>query len=275
VLADDAPCAVEGGSVVAEPVEGESGAVDIVVVWGVGEFEHFGEPCMHLGGELGGEQHAGLFEPCRGSEGAYDFAAAWRDTHKRSTLQVGTQGLQEGVATRTLLNQHIVRPMLLDKTACGVEECGVFDAVAFGVEEVGVVAVVAPDGPCGVVGFVVGGLCGVDADEAQGEFWWEIVVAHIEKSAVEEVAFFGDGLLVVEGVEEGVADFVADCGEGFCWESGLPERFAQLSAERVVFGCECGQDDGLPAVASDEFACEVFGVQALLDDDDVAFALQA
>jgi hypothetical protein len=109
-------------------------------------------------------------------------------------------------------------------------------------------------------------LCGVDADEAQAEFW-ECVVAHIKESAVEEVAFFGDGVLVVEGVEEGVADFVADCGEGFCWESGLPERFAGLSDERVVFGCECGQDDGLPAVASDEFACEVFGVQALLDDD--------
>jgi len=171
-----------------------------------------------------------------------------------------------------LFDEDVVGAVLVEESSCGVHEGGVSDAMAFGVDEVGVVAVVAPDCPCGVVGFVVGGLCGVDADEDEAEFW-EGVVAHIEESAVEEVAFFGDGVLVVEGAEECVADFVADCGESFCWESGLPERFAQLSAERVVFGCECGQDDGLPAVASDEFACEVFGVQALLDDDDVAFAL--
>ena len=52
VLADDAPCAVWG--LVAQPVEGERGAVDEIVVWGVGEFEHFGEPCVHLGCELWG-----------------------------------------------------------------------------------------------------------------------------------------------------------------------------------------------------------------------------
>lgn len=186
-------------------------------------------------------------EPCGGGECADDFAACGWDADDSCVLEVVSEGLEERVAAGALFDEDVVGLVLVDESACGVEECGVFEAVSFGVEEVGVVAVVAPDGEGGVVGFVGGGLCGVDADESQGEFW-EGVVAHIEESAVEEVAFFGDGALVVEGVEEGVADFVSDFVEGFCGnrdcQRGSPiclpsGSFSDASAGRMM-GCQLG-----------------------------------